>query len=188
MFDAIFLDCDGVITDRKARVDGKVVFEAYRLAHAGKKIAFVTGRSLGWFSKNLLPVLAHFNPTAEEKRRFFFVGECGNRWLSFSGNNLVHGADNSHLVPESVRVRIRNEVSRFPYLSFDETKESFVSLEIRHEKAVSPQAEREARRQLDDAREFFSTYYPEFTVLRTLYAVDILPEGIGKASAVRRAL
>ena len=188
MYDAIFLDCDGVVTDKRARVDEKVIFEVYRLTHAGKRIAFVTGRPLAWLSRNIIPVLERFHPSPAEKARLFFVGECGNRWLFFSGNSFLHGADDTNSVPEAIRARIRRESARFPLLSFDETKESFVSLEIRHGAIVSPDVEREANQQLDDACEYFSVRYPGLSVMRTLYAVDVLPRGIGKASGARRAL
>ncbi len=188
MYDAFFFDCDGVITNKRAQVDSQVIFEAYRHAHSGRKIAFVTGRSLDWFSKNLIPAIERFNPTPEEKRRFFFIGEYGNRWLSFSGGTLAHGSDDSLAVPEKVRTAVRNEMHRFPYLSFDETKESFISIEVRHERLVSPQAEREAQRQIDEARGAFAAKFPQLVAIRTLYAVDVMGKGVGKAAATRRAL
>ena len=188
MYDTIFLDCDGVVTDKRARVDSRVMFEAYRLAHSGKRVAFVTGRSLDWLAKNVASAIQRFSPSEDEKARFFFVGECGNRWLSFSGSTLSHGMDDSNAVPERVRAAIRNEMHRFPYLFFDETKESFVSVEIRHERLASPQAEREAHRQLDEAYGLFSSRFPQLTSIRTLYAVDVMRKGVGKAAAARRAL
>lgn len=188
MYDAIFLDCDGVVTDRRARVDSRVIFEAYRLAHSGKRVAFVTGRSLDWLSRNIVPAIVRFNPSPEEKGRFLFIGECGNRWLSFSSGGLAHGMDDALSVPESIRARVREDAKRFPYLFFDETKESFISLEVRHEKLVSPQADGEAQRQVDEASGFFSSGFPGFNVMRTIYAVDITAKGVGKASAARRAL
>ena len=188
MFDAIFLDCDGVVTDKRARVDSKVMFEAYRLAHSGKKVAFVTGRSVEWLARSILPQIDRFNPTPAEKARFFFVAECGNRWLSFSGAGFARGSDDSSSVPWDVRAEIKGEAKQFGYLFFDETKESLVSLEIRHDKLVSPSAEREAQQQLDDAREHFASRYPQFIVVKTLYAVDVMGKGVGKASAARRAL
>jgi|GEM_PF-3393141 len=188
MYDAIFLDCDGVVTDKKARVDKRVLFEVYRLAHAGKNIAFITGRSLTWLSHNIVPVIEHFNPSPEDKAKLFFIGEYGNRWLFFSGIGFMHGADNSNSLPVNVRAKIRNEIARFPLLFFDETKESFVSLEVRHDALISPSMEAEANRQLDIAAGYFSTRYPEFNVVRTLYAIDILPKGLDKASGIKRAL
>ena len=188
MYDSIFLDCDGVVTDTRARVDGRVMFEAYRLAHSGKRIAFVTGRSLDWLTRNIIPAISRMSPTPDEKARLFFVGECGNRWLSFSGGGLAHGEDDSHAIPASVRSGVRQEMSRFPYLFFDETKESFISLEIRHERLTSPQAEKEAHMQLSEAKGFLSSTYPAFSITQTLYAVDLMGKGVGKASAARRAL
>lgn len=188
MYDAIFLDCDGVITDKRAQVDSRVIFEAYRHAHSGRKIAFVTGRSLDWFSKNLVPAIERLSPTPQEKGRFFFIGECGNRWLSFSGGGLAYGSDDSLAVPEKVRTAVRNEMPRFPYLFFDETKESFISLEIRHERLTSEEAEKEAQGQIDDARGLFASRFPQLTCIRTLYAVDVMRNGVGKALAAKRAL
>lgn len=188
MLDSIFLDCDGVVTDRKARVDSRVMFEAFRLAHSGKKVAFVTGRSLDWLSRNVVPAIERLNPSQEEKARFFFVGECGNRWLSFTSQGLAHGSDDSHTVPERIRSEVRQDIWRYPYLFFDESKESFISLEVEHQKVTSAQADRDAGRQLDEARDFFAAKYPDLNAIRTLYAVDITMPGVGKGAAARRAL
>ena len=188
MADAIFLDCDGVVTDRHANVDKKVIFEAYRLAHSGKKIAFVSGRSLDWLLRNIVPEIERLSPSQAEKARFFLVGECGNRWATFSTGGISSGSDDSHSVSDAARFLIRNEIPRFPYLFFDETKESFVSLEVRHNRLISADAEREAQKQLDEARSFFSAKFPQLSAVRTLYAVDLMKKGVGKASAARRAL
>ncbi len=189
MFDAIFLDCDGVVTNRQAQVDSHVVFEAYRLAHSGKKVAFVTGRSLDWFARSLIPELERLSPSPEERQRFFLVGEYGNRWATFSAGGLSTGSDDSHSISGHVRSLVRDEAgAHFPLIFFDETKESFISLEIRHGKLASPQAERNAQKQLDEARALFASRFPECTVVRTLYAVDIMAKGVDKASAARRAL
>lgn len=188
MFDALLLDCDGVVTNKRAQVDQKVIFEAYRLAHAGKKVAFVTGRSLDWLLRNVIPEIERLSPAASEKSRFFFIGECGNRWAAFSGTGVTTGSDDSHSISEQARLLIKNEIERFPYLFFDQTKESFASLEIRHNRLVSADAEHEAQRQLEEARAFFTAKFPQLAATRTLYAVDVMRKGVGKGSGAKRAL
>jgi len=188
MADAIFLDCDGVVTDRNARVDADVMFEAHRLALAGKKVAFVSARSLTWMNANLVPALERFNPSEEERSRIFFVAEMGARWISFSRGGSLQG-EMAGAVPASVRAEMKASLAKWYLLFFDEAKESMAAVEVRHDRAASSrQSMEEAQRQLGEAEAAFTARYPKFNVIRTLYAVDVMSKGAGKAGAVARAL
>ncbi|MEW6295756.1 MAG: hypothetical protein AB1467_05715 [Candidatus Diapherotrites archaeon] len=188
--DCFLVDIDGPVTGAFANVKPKAVLEFMKKANEGHKVFFVSGRSIDWVQKNLLPVINSFEakfPNAVNN--ISFVGEHGLVTARISGGKLIREINRRISVPKNIMEKVRRQVKLIPGVFYDKTKQAVVTIEAIHEiKRKNPVLVEQGLKKTEKLMREISLKHKGFHVVRSLYAVDLLPFAVSKAFAADQAL
>jgi len=188
--DCFLVDIDGPVTGAFADVKKVAVRPLIKKANEGHKVFFVSGRSIDWIEKNLLPVINSFAPKFPNAlNNIKFVGEHGLVTARIFKGKIIEKINRKISVPKKLGKRIKNLIDLIPGVFFDSTKQTIVTIESEHEiKKRNPalvekglqKAERIMREIASESRGFYA--------VRSFHSIDFLPVRVSKAFAAGQAL
>ncbi|WP_270180136.1 HAD-IIB family hydrolase [Alkalihalobacillus sp. CinArs1] len=173
-------DVDGVLTDENAKPDKEAVKLVEDLAKEGNIVSFVTGRSRGWLSDNLFPLLSN----DVDWSTLYCVAEHGaikGRGTDISSWSL----DTTYVIDDEVK-ELLYDVSKHSefqgLIEWDDTKESMGTVEAVHGEPGDREHLRNTRKALQDYAskiESISKDSGNKTVVST-YGVDVIHPDLSK--------
>ncbi|OGD85867.1 hypothetical protein A2Z23_00880 [Candidatus Curtissbacteria bacterium RBG_16_39_7] len=184
-----FFDVDGVLTDKR-KVNPEVLAEIARLLE-NSPVGFITGRSVVWLSEKVLPQLENLVPQPNFLNNLVVVAEKGAVLLEYQDGKRRITTDRRVKIPRIITQKAREIVQwkEFsPYLFFDETKQTMVSIEMYEDGDFEEQKQALGKltsllqkmvvdQKLDNRLE----------VLESTIAADIQSKTVGKGPATKRA-
>lgn len=177
------------MTDKR-KVNSEVLTEiARRLEH--NPTVFITGRSIAWLSENVLSQLENQVSDIAALDHLLVLAEKGAVLLEYQNGHRQISIDRKVRVPAIIAQRAKQltEWQEFsPYVFFDETKQTMVSIELlpdgdfqTQKKALSTMSTLLEKLVIDHK------LANQFQVLETTIAVDIQSRAVGKGFATEKA-
>jgi hydroxymethylpyrimidine pyrophosphatase-like HAD family hydrolase len=195
---ARLFDIDGVLTDLHQRriIQGSILPSLVKLLEKGEPIGLNTGRSpLFTLTKVLEPLEDRLNTLGQRKllHRVFAIAEKGGCSIAYNriGQRTVL-VDNSLAIPASLKQAVQRIISGQPYartMSYDETKQTMISIELTEDKEVTIDEFRLSQQQLvPKLAELIADFglAGQLRVDPTTIATDIESRRVGKALGARK--
>jgi len=180
-------DIDGVFTNLKAQVNREALDLSAKIG-SGVKFAYVSGRSAAWIEDNIIPVLEQ--SYVKNAPVFSFIGaEYGAVVLRRNGAGSWEKTSGDFPVLNQLRDRAREEIGGFRGVTFDDTKEVMISVEVRHD--LASDQDQMIAADLKAAGKILQSYASSSKGLEyheTTYAADLSPAGLNKAYGTRLVL
>lgn len=140
---AYLFDVDGVLTDPEAKriVLRDIFAELIKRLKRNEPVGFNTGRSLDFIIEQVLDPLEAEVKEAHLLQRIFAIGEKGGVWIFYdeSGKRIIQ-IDKTIQISNKTQDEINKLVLK-PYYSdlmfIDKTKQTMVSVELKHRKTVA---------------------------------------------------
>ncbi|MFH0986888.1 MAG: hypothetical protein V1911_02440 [Candidatus Micrarchaeota archaeon] len=182
---AFFLDVDGVITNKLAEVDERVVKKITNLADSGNLIFLITGRSFKWFETNIISELSRISQNAKNIK---FIGEYGAVFGEYSKGKWELTVDKKMAVPRLISEEVKDSIKNMPGIFFDSTKLTMVSVELKHD--IAKLDINATVGGLDEAQRTMANIAKRngLKCVRTTFAVDIVSQDVGKEYATNIAV
>lgn len=131
--EGLLFDVDGVLSDpRDKYVKHPEILDVIKeKLQAGEPVCLNTGRSTSWVMENIVEHMPNM-----DKRAFanlIIVGEKGGSWVIFdTDGHSQHGFAESLAIPDDVKAGVRKLIDEkyADIMSYDETKQTMISVEM----------------------------------------------------------